>query len=57
VTQGDGRASLSLVAKTSSKCRGMFRPHGDLRKVAYVDHVRCMVRDHMRIEREKRVTC
>jgi hypothetical protein len=57
VTQGDGRASLSLLAKTSSECRGMFRPRADLLKVAYVDHVRCMVWDPTRMEREKCVAC
>jgi hypothetical protein len=57
VTQDDGWASLSLVAKISLRCRGLFRPRGDYRKVAYVDHVRCMVRDPMWVEREKHVTC
>jgi hypothetical protein len=32
MTQGDGRASLSLIAKTSSGCRGMFHPCGELAK-------------------------
>jgi hypothetical protein len=57
VTQDDGRASLSLVVKTYPECRGMFYPHGDYRKVAYVDHVRCMVQDPTQIERGKRVAC
>jgi hypothetical protein len=29
VTQDDGRASLSSVAKTSPGCRGLFHPCGD----------------------------
>jgi hypothetical protein len=29
VTQGDGRASLSLVTKTFSGCRGIFHPYED----------------------------
>jgi hypothetical protein len=57
VTQNDGQASLYLVVKTSSGWRGMFCPHGDLRNVAYADHVRCMVRDHAQIERGKYVVC
>jgi hypothetical protein len=57
VTQDNGQASLSLVAKTSPLCRGMFHPRGDKRKVAHMDHVRCRVRDPMQIERGKRVAC
>jgi hypothetical protein len=29
VTQDNGRTSLSLIAKTSPGCRGLFRPGGD----------------------------
>jgi hypothetical protein len=57
VTKGDGWTSLSLIAKTSSGSKSMFRPCGDLRKVAYMDHVRCMVCDHTWIECGKCVTC
>jgi hypothetical protein len=55
MTQDDGRASVSLVTKTSFGCRGLFHPRGDKRKVAYVDHMRCMVRDPTWIEHGKRV--
>jgi hypothetical protein len=38
-TQDNGRASLSLVVKTSSGCRGMFRLHGSqLKVVMYGDY-------------------
>jgi hypothetical protein len=57
VNQDDGRASLSLVTKTSSGCRGPFHPHGDLQKVAYVDYVRYIIGDPTQIERGKRVVC
>jgi hypothetical protein len=29
VTQGDNRVSLSLIAKASFKCRGLFQSRGD----------------------------
>jgi hypothetical protein len=57
VTQGDGWASLSSVAKTSSGCRGLFQSCGDSRKVAYTNHRRCMIWDHTWMKREKRVAC
>jgi hypothetical protein len=57
VTQDDGRVNLSLVAKTSPGCRGLFHPCGDWRKVAYADHGRFMVWDHTQIKRGKRVAC
>jgi hypothetical protein len=36
VTQDNGWASLFLVTKISSGCRGLFRPHGDYVKGCYV---------------------
>jgi hypothetical protein len=45
-TQDDGWTSLSWFVKTSFGCRGLSQLHGDLLKVAYVDHVRGMVWDH-----------
>jgi hypothetical protein len=57
VTQGDGWASLALVAKTSSRCRWLFRLCGDYWKVAYVEHRRCMVRDHTWIRHGKHLAC
>jgi hypothetical protein len=57
VIQCDGRTSLFLITKTSFGYRCMFHPCGDLRKVAYADHGRCMVRDHTRIKCGKRVAC
>jgi hypothetical protein len=55
VTQGDGWASLSLVTKSSSGYRGLFQPRGDWQKVAYVDHVKYMVRDPTWIKRGNHV--
>jgi hypothetical protein len=55
VTQGDGRASLSLVTKSSSGYRGLFQSREDWQKVAYVDHVRYMVRDPTWIKRGNHV--
>jgi hypothetical protein len=48
---------MSSIAKTSPGCRGIFCPGGDWLKVAYADHRRCMVQDHTRIKRGKRVMC
>jgi hypothetical protein len=36
VNQDDGWASLFFVAKISSGCRDLFRPHGDYMKGCYV---------------------
>jgi hypothetical protein len=67
VTQGGGRAGLYLIVKTSFGCTvfdrqvsgvgAYFNLMGTNERLLYKDHVRCMARDHARIEREKRVTC
>jgi hypothetical protein len=57
VTQDDGQANLSLIAKISPGCRGLFRTRGDWRKVVYMNYMRCMVGDPTRIERRKLVAC
>jgi hypothetical protein len=57
VTQDDGQANLSLIAKISPGCRGLFRTRGDWQKVVYMNYMRCMVGDPTRIERGKLVAC
>jgi hypothetical protein len=48
--QGEGRVSLSLVAKTSFRCRAYFDLVGTSERLPYADHVKYMVWDHTQIE-------